>query len=75
MYNYLKAWRNCARLTQTQLSDYSGVSKATISMVERDQHPPTHATMEKLASALSLSPHFRKGIDVNDIWPDYEGSE
>ncbi len=73
MYNYLQAWRNCARLTQTQLSDYSGVSKATISMVERDLHTPTHATMEKLASALS--PRFRKGIDINNIWPDYDGSE
>ncbi len=73
MNNYLKTWRNLARLTQTQLSNYSGVSKGTISIVERDLHTPTHATMEKLANALS--PRFRKGIDINNIWPDYEGSE
>ncbi len=63
MNNHLKFWRNHAELTQTQLSDYSGVSAATISGIENDQHNPLEATMIKLASAL--------GVVIPVIWPDY----
>lgn len=53
----LKAWRLSRGLTQDELADKSGVSKASISMAERafSKHPPKDVTQTKLATALDLT--------------------
>lgn len=54
--------RKLAGLTQVELADVAGVSPITVSRVERGAVTPDTATMQKLATALSVS--------VADLFPE-----
>ncbi|HHT10120.1 MAG TPA: helix-turn-helix transcriptional regulator [Candidatus Atribacteria bacterium] len=54
--SYFKKLRMNKDLTIGQLSLLSGVSKSTISMIERNKHNPTADTVIKLSKALNQTP-------------------
>lgn len=51
----LAEFRQAARLTQTDLAELSGVSRETISMIERGNTLPSLTIAMRLADALSTS--------------------
>lgn len=51
----LKAKRECAGLTQMQLSDASGVKRTTIAMIETGKNLPSVETAKALANALDFN--------------------
>ena len=52
MPTYLELSRRNAGLTQGQLAAASGVSRATISAIERGYRDPARSTLEQLSRAL-----------------------
>lgn len=55
--NMLKVYRTARGLTQTELSEKSGVSRATISKIENNEEVvlTTH-TIAKISEALQMDP-------------------
>lgn len=56
----LKEVRNLKDLTQSKLSELTGVSKSEISRIERGESSPTMDQMEYFATAL--------GVKINDLF-------
>ena len=56
--------REQRKLSQTALAEASGISRNTLSLVERGQTSPTVATLKSLAEALS--------VDINAFFQPYE---
>ena len=50
-------------LSATELAKQMGVSRSTISQVERGSQQASHSFQEKAASALA--------VDANDLWPEW----
>ena len=50
----LRSLRNARKLTLRDLSQHSGVSVNTISLIERSENSPTISTLHKLATALGV---------------------
>lgn len=50
----VREWRKRRGLTQSQLSTISGVSQATISVIEKGKQAPTAETLYRLARALDV---------------------
>jgi transcriptional regulator with XRE-family HTH domain len=55
--------RNALNLSQVALAGKSGVSERAIAAYETGESTPTHSRLEKLASALSVSPAWLLGGD------------
>ncbi len=53
----LRELREHAALSQEDLAEKSGVSRATIADLEADKRPARPSTRRKLAEALGVSPH------------------
>lgn len=53
----LRELRERASLSQMELAERSGVSRATIADLERDKRTPHPRTRRKLAEALGVDPH------------------
>ena len=54
----LKAWRAYRALSQADLAERSGVTKATIVALEKPDHRSPHPrTVRRLAKALEVQPH------------------
>lgn len=52
----LQDHRKKANLSQRALALKAGVSQALIAEIERGKHPPSAASLSKIAAALGLSP-------------------
>ena len=52
----MRALRLIHALTQQQLADRAGLSRATITQLERGQRPPRPDTVRKVAHALDVPP-------------------
>lgn len=65
--NALRVWRQHRRLSIGQLTDLSGVNRATISQLENDKAYGRPATWRALANAL--------GVIVDDILPDSDAPQ
>jgi transcriptional regulator with XRE-family HTH domain len=50
----LEEWRTRRALTQQELADKAGTTKANISRIETGQQTPRPATVRKLAEALGI---------------------
>lgn len=50
----VRAWREHLRLTQDQLAQQAGISKAYLSQIEGNKRAGSTATMRKLAAALQV---------------------
>jgi len=73
--NYLREWRQFKKLTQEQLADKVGTTKAVISLLETEQRPLSSKWLRKLAEALGTTPGRILDVDptevsaeVLDIW-------
>lgn len=64
----LREWRELRNMTAEQLAFKAGVTLSTVYSAERGRHPPRHATIVKLAAALS-TPDEPLLID-QFIWPE-----
>jgi len=54
----LKAWRAYRVLSQADLAERAGLTKATIVALEKPNHRTPHPrTIRKLAQALGIEPH------------------
>jgi transcriptional regulator with XRE-family HTH domain len=51
----LREWRTRKALTQQELADRSGTTKANISRIESGEQLPRPATVRKLAEALGIT--------------------
>ena len=56
--------REQRKFSQTALAEASGISRNTLSLIERGQTSPTVATLKSLAQALS--------VDINAFFQPYE---
>jgi transcriptional regulator with XRE-family HTH domain len=73
--NYLREWRRFKGMTQEQLAEKVGTTKAVISLLESEQRPLSSKWLRKLADALKTTPGRILDIDpteasaeVLDIW-------
>ena len=73
--NYLRQWRKKARLTQEELAEKVGTTKAVISLLESEGRPLSAKWLRKLAEALNTTPGRildvnpdEANADVLDIW-------
>lgn len=53
--HFIRAWRHARGLTAQELADAVGISKSTVSRIERGLQPYTQDTLEALAVALDCS--------------------
>lgn len=73
--NYLRQWRTKAGLTQEELADKAGTTKAVISLLESEKRPLSSKWLRKFAEILGTTPGRILDInpeeteaDVLDIW-------
>lgn len=73
--NYLGAWRKFRRMTQEELAERVGTTKAVISLLESGQRPLSAKWLRKFAPVLRTTPghlldHDPESLptDVIDIW-------
>ena len=59
----LRMLRNERNITQTQLSERIGVSKAMISSYELEQRQPSYSVLIKLAAYFGVSTDFLLGLE------------
>lgn len=65
--NHLKAWRKFRLLTQEELADKVGTTKAVISNLETGSRGLSDKWLRKLAPALGTTPGFLLDYDPNDL--------
>lgn len=73
--SFLGAWRRHRGLTQQQLADRMGVSKAEVSRVETGERGYRQSFIEKAAKALQCTPAQIVGADPTETdgaWNIYE---
>ena len=65
--NHLRAWRKFRELSQEELADRIGSSKAVIGHLETGTRGLSHKWLLKLAPALGTTPGFLLDHDPNDM--------
>lgn len=77
--NYLRAWREYRKLTQEELADSVGTTKAVISLLENEKRPLSSKWLRKLGEALATKPGYildvdpeEVGSDIIDIWSNID---
>lgn len=66
-HNHLKAWREYRKLTQEQLADAVGTTKAVISLLESGDRQLSSKWLRKLAPAMNTRPGFLLDFDPDDV--------
>jgi len=64
---HIKRWRKSLNITQSQLSDLSGVAQSIITKVETETVDPRSSTLRKIVEALSRSENPEKLHTVRDV--------
>ena len=64
---HIKRWRKSLDITQSQLSDLSGVAQSIITKVETETVDPRSSTLRKIVEALSRSENPEKLHTVRDV--------
>lgn len=77
--NYLQAWRKFRRMSQEELAEAVGTTKAVISLLESGDRPLSAKWLRKFAPVLDTTPGFlldhdphELPADVIDIWNHIE---
>lgn len=65
--NHLRAWREFRHLTQDELAEMAGCSKATIGHLENGARRLSDKWLTPLAKALNTSPGYILDHDPNDL--------
>lgn len=75
--NYLRDWREFRKMSQEELADKIGTTKAVISLLENEKRPLSSKWLRKLAVPLKTKPghildHDPHDLpsDVHDLWDD-----
>ncbi len=68
--NHLRAWREFRGMTQEELADSIGTTKAVISLLENEKRPLSSKWLRKLAEALDTQPGYILDHDPNSINAD-----
>lgn len=68
--NHLRAWREFRQMTQEQLADAIGSSKATIGHLENGNRRLSDKWLRKLAPILRTTPGYLLEHDPNDLPTD-----
>lgn len=68
--NYLRAWREFRRMTQDELAEKVGTTKAVISLLENEKRPLSSKWLRKLAEALKTRPGHILDNDPNELPTD-----
>jgi len=69
--NFLKQWREHLGLTEDQVAERSGLSKASVSRIEAGKTPYTENTLEALSKAYGRTPAEllgRNPDDPGELW-------
>jgi transcriptional regulator with XRE-family HTH domain len=73
--NYLRQWREKAKLSQEELAEKAGTTKSVISLLENEKRPLSAKWLRKFAEALDTTPGRildvnpeEANADVLDIW-------
>jgi len=73
--HFIRAWREYRGLTQEQLADRIGTTKANVSRIENLKQGYTQGILEACADALSTDPAsliMRDPLDGEAIWTIWE---
>lgn len=77
--NYLQAWRKFRRMSQEELADAVGTTKAVVSLLESGQRPLSAKWLRKFAPVLKTSVGYlldhdpeQLPTDVIEIWGHIE---
>ncbi len=65
--NHLRAWRDFRKLTQEQLAESVGTTKAVISLLESGDRQLSSKWLRRLAPALNTRPGFLLDFDPEDM--------
>lgn len=68
--NFLQAWRKFRRMTQEDLAERVGTTKAVISLLESGQRPLSAKWLRKLAPVLKTTPGHLLDHDPNELPTD-----
>ncbi len=68
--NHLKAWREFRGLTQEELADRTGTTKAVISLLENGHRALSDKWLRKFGEALDVQPGHILDVDPNDLGSD-----
>lgn len=68
--NYLRAWREKKKLTQEELADLAGTTKAVISLLENEKRPLSSKWLRLFAAVLGTTPG--RILDINPLEVDAE---
>lgn len=73
--NYLRQWREKAKLSQEELAEKVGTTKSVVSLLENEKRPLSSKWLRKFAEALGTTPGRildvnpeEANADVLDIW-------
>lgn len=68
--NYLRQWREYRKMSQEQLAERVGTTKAVISLLENEKRPLSSKWLRKLAEALDTQPGHILDHDPNELPAD-----
>ena len=68
--NYLRHWREFREMTQEELADKIGTTKAVISLLENEKRPLSSKWLRKLADVLDTQPGHILDHDPNELPSD-----
>lgn len=65
--NYLRAWREKAGMTQDELAEKAGTTKAVISLLENEKRPLSSKWLRLFADVLGTTPGRILDVDPNEV--------
>jgi transcriptional regulator with XRE-family HTH domain len=68
--NYLRAWREKKGMTQEDLADAAGTTKAVISLLENEKRPLSSKWLRLFAEVLGTTPGRILDVDPNEVSAD-----
>lgn len=68
--NFLQAWRKFRRMTQDELAEKVGTTKAVISLLESGNRPLSAKWLRKIAPVLNTTPGHLLDHDPNELPTD-----
>lgn len=65
--NYLRAWREKSGLTQEELAEKAGTTKAVISLLENEKRPLSSKWLRLFADVLGTTPGRILDVDPGEV--------
>lgn len=68
--NYLRQWREFAKLSQDDLAERAGTTKGVISLLENEKRPLSSKWLRKFAEILGTQPGYILDLDPTEMDPE-----